>query len=493
MKKIFTLIAGALVALSANAQKWNFSDWDVAEYTAETTVNGLTINATSSKKISIDENEKTIEGVKYTKRLKFGGKGSATERSVSFTVDNPGELKVIPASASSSTDRELAIALNGEKVATVVAKGKPDAVETVKISAKGTIALYSDEAGACNIYYIEFIADTGTEIWDASEMDLTNLPNATTTENTGDYWKKVPTPYDKEPKTGEGDDATLDEARIIADATGSLTFTDYTFTVKTTSVTLKGVATPNSPNANGEQDAPWQWVTNRENQFLNTDDGPVKFKGSPIRAKGCNPALTAVEYFYLNNDGATVGPRYIETYWTKGCGQLPKKGAYFEVAFEKAGTFVAGIFLSRAYRPTYVVEKESLELLPQSALTLKGYNNNNTVVLEGAEKAYIDYKFNDDYTVSPADPNLTLQDKEVFGHLSFNVEANKSYLLFMPASQLGLYGFQFTEDDPTNVEAITTKTQKNNAKATLYNLAGQKVDKSYKGIVIQNGRKFVNK
>ena len=32
-----------------------------------------------------------------------------------------------------------------------------------------------------------------------------------------------------------------------------------------------------------------------------------------------------------------------------------------------------------------------------------------------------------------------------------------------------------------------------NTNATVYNLSGQKVDKSYKGIVIQNGRKFMNK
>ena len=485
MKKIFTLIATAFVALSVNAQSFNFSTFEAATYTENTTVNGLKIYATSSKSIEIDENSKTVDGVTYTKRLKLGGTGGATNRSIAFDVTSPGKLKVIPCS-SNDTDRTLGVSVDGADEQTVAApgSGKETVAAIVEIENPGEIEIYSKQ-GNIHLYLVEF-ETAGKEIWDAADMDLTNLPNATTSENTGDYFKKVPTVYPGE--------APADE-QIIADATAPLTFTDYTFTVKTASVTLKGVSTPNSPNAKGEQDAPWQFATNADNKFLNTDDGPVKFKGSPIRAKAGNPSISAVEYFFTTtsgeNAGAIAGPRYIETYWTKGCGQLPNKGAYFEVTFEKAGTFVTGIYLSRAYRPTYVVEKESLELLPQSALTLKGYNNNNTVVLEGAEKAYIDYKFNDDYTVSPADPNLTLQDKEVFGHLSFNVEA-KTYLLFMPASQLGLYGFQFTEADPTNVEAITTKTQ-NNANATLYNLAGQKVDKSYKGIVIQNGRKFVNK
>lgn len=38
-----------------------------------------------------------------------------------------------------------------------------------------------------------------------------------------------------------------------------------------------------------------------------------------------------------------------------------------------------------------------------------------------------------------------------------------------------------------------TNTAVNNANAPMYNLAGQLVSKSYKGIVIQNGKKFINK
>jgi len=57
---------------------------------------------------------------------------------------------------------------------------------------------------------------------------------------------------------------------------------------------------------------------------------------------------------------------------------------------------------------------------------------------------------------------------------------------------MGLYGFQFTAGGSSGVETI--KVEKVwNADAPMYNLSGQKVDKSYKGIVIQNGRKFVNK
>ena len=42
-----------------------------------------------------------------------------------------------------------------------------------------------------------------------------------------------------------------------------------------------------------------------------------------------------------------------------------------------------------------------------------------------------------------------------------------------------------------NIESI--KNAANNANAPRYNLAGQKVSKDFKGVVLQNGKKFVQK
>ena len=46
-------------------------------------------------------------------------------------------------------------------------------------------------------------------------------------------------------------------------------------------------------------------------------------------------------------------------------------------------------------------------------------------------------------------------------------------------------------DATTGISKITTTT--NTADAPLYNLAGQRVDSNYKGVVIQNGKKVVRK
>ena len=41
------------------------------------------------------------------------------------------------------------------------------------------------------------------------------------------------------------------------------------------------------------------------------------------------------------------------------------------------------------------------------------------------------------------------------------------------------------------IQSVTA--EKTNVNAPIYNLAGQQVNKSYKGVCIQNGRKFINK
>jgi len=42
----------------------------------------------------------------------------------------------------------------------------------------------------------------------------------------------------------------------------------------------------------------------------------------------------------------------------------------------------------------------------------------------------------------------------------------------------------------TGINALTIN---NDVNAPMYNLAGQRVDAQFKGVVIQNGRKFMNK
>lgn len=59
-----------------------------------------------------------------------------------------------------------------------------------------------------------------------------------------------------------------------------------------------------------------------------------------------------------------------------------------------------------------------------------------------------------------------------------------------------VYASSLTADDAlvaAGIKKVTTENTTLNENAPIYNLAGQRVSKSYKGVVIQNGRKRLNK
>ena len=74
MKKFFLMIMGMVTALSVQATEklWDFSTWDAASFTETTTIDGLTIAATSEATVAVDVNSKNFSR-EFTKRLKLGG------------------------------------------------------------------------------------------------------------------------------------------------------------------------------------------------------------------------------------------------------------------------------------------------------------------------------------------------------------------------------------------------------------------------------------
>ncbi len=73
---------------------------------------------------------------------------------------------------------------------------------------------------------------------------------------------------------------------------------------------------------------------------------------------------------------------------------------------------------------------------------------------------------------------------------AFESRAGSAYLA-VPADAANAKGFRFVTDDATAIKSVENNKVKTNA---VYNLAGQRVSsKSYKGIVIKNGKQMLNK
>jgi hypothetical protein len=84
--------------------------------------------------------------------------------------------------------------------------------------------------------------------------------------------------------------------------------------------------------------------------------------------------------------------------------------------------------------------------------------------------------------------------KDKWGWFVFDAVEGETYWIFGSNWQFGFNGYEFTpgasQHDYTGIKDLKVA---NTANAAMYNLAGQKVDAGFKGMVIMNGKKFMNK
>ena len=77
-------------------------------------------------------------------------------------------------------------------------------------------------------------------------------------------------------------------------------------------------------------------------------------------------------------------------------------------------------------------------------------------------------------------------------YITFQAKANETYYVFNKNTQIGFGGFEFTADEGTGIAGVEVE-EENDPNTPVYNLAGQRVGKDAKGILIQNGKKFIRK
>ena len=159
MKKIFTLIAVAMMALGANAQMISFT-----ELAAKGSLNGkeftagdfkLTITDTdASGKIAIDANNAYFgtaeKQIKLTHRLKSGGK-SSSKNNLTLTVPSAGVVKLYARTGSNdATDRNVVFTQNEQELFNEVM------LESNALKVKGLDA--DDPNNETNVYPIYSVA-----------------------------------------------------------------------------------------------------------------------------------------------------------------------------------------------------------------------------------------------------------------------------------------------------------------------------------------------
>ena len=87
---------------------------------------------------------------------------------------------------------------------------------------------------------------------------------------------------------------------------------------------------------------------------------------------------------------------------------------------------------------------------------------------------------------------VTVTDNKIsdktYGTIVVNIESGVKYAIGLAGSKMGYYGFKF-ETGATGINSVKATTED----SSEYNLAGQQVDKNYKGVVVKNGKKMIQK
>ncbi len=191
--------------------------------------------------------------------------------------------------------------------------------------------------------------------------------------------------------------------------------------------------------------------------------------------RGNNPfGETANPSWKSANDFSKLGPCSVEGY----------SGVVFEPNDEYKGDFARTYF----YMVTCYEEKlpNWYTSYAESQPTLDG--NTYPGLSDWQLKMLMKWAKND-----PVSEKETNRNNAVFG-----IQNNRNPFIDYPGLEEYIWGdlknVAFSYNDyqvPTAI--MTIKAESANKEDVMYNLAGQVVDKSYKGIVIMNGKKFVNK
>lgn len=194
---IFTLLLSLISAGSLfSQQEWNISSDDfnaLGTITSDTTVNGLTIYATSEKTVVVEPNDKTLGDMVFTTRMKLGGNGSLTEggmyRILAFDVEANTKISIAAISSSSSADREMLFinATTGDTLSSQPVYGAAISMVEYEYTGEATTMYVASAASGINVYYLKtevisepIVSDDALAIFDPEAIDESTLPEGIT-------------------------------------------------------------------------------------------------------------------------------------------------------------------------------------------------------------------------------------------------------------------------------------------------------------------------
>ena len=205
--------------------------------------------------------------------------------------------------------------------------------------------------------------------------------------------------------------------------------------------------------------------------------------GDKVNAGDKITSVENVTLTYMENAGVAFADGKATTNWADAdftayvCGQNSGKlhsdaeptGCAYKFETVKAGSVTVAVQLNSG-KGFHILDANFAEVTPAS------YNLPSAK--DGESQTFTQNEKNENIIAVKSNGTVTL-----------NVAAGGTYYVLAAGTKLGFYGFKYTIGTGTGISSVNAAAAKKDGKT--YNMAGQEVSSSAKGIVIKNGKKYV--
>ena len=144
-------------------------------------------------------------------------------------------------------------------------------------------------------------------------------------------------------------------------------------------------------------------------------------------------------------------------------------GCVYKFETVKAGSVTVGVQLGGT-KGFHILDADFAEVAPASY--------NLPAAKDGASQ---------EFTQNEKGENIIAEKSN--GTVTFSVAEGGTYYVFAAGTKLGFYGFKYEVGTSTGISSVNAAAAKKDGKT--YNMAGQEVSSSAKGLIIKNGKKYV--
>ncbi len=209
-------------------------------------------------------------------------------------------------------------------------------------------------------------------------------------------------------------------------------------------------------------------------------------EGDNVKAGDQITSVENITLTYMENEGIAYAAVKKQTNWADAdfgayvCGKSNGKlvsgaeptGCVYKFETAKAGSLTVAVQLN-AGKGFHILDAKFAEVAPAS------YN------LPAAKEDGASQEF----TQNEKGENIIAVKSN--GTVTFSVAEGGTYYVLAAGTKMGFYGFKYVTGTSTGISDI--QAPKSSKDGATFNLLGQKVANDAKGIVIKNGKKFINK